>query len=165
MTKTFDLSGHSYRLSGLLTVPQQFDVARALGPAFLLLAMDEEDAGKREERFPRAFTLASGQLPKNDVDAAIATCLATVTRAVGERYQLVQASGQPMFADVSLADHLRMLWHVLDANGLISFFAAPPSGSKAGADGSPPVDGQGSQTGATGSIAPWPAAGAATRTS
>lgn len=129
--KTFKIGEHEYQARPL-NVFDQHHVARKLGSVLIFLGSMKADSTKTPENYARAMVAASSQIANEDVDYATAACLTVVSRkqAAGTGWAPVRAqSGQIMFEDINLMELMEIIWHVLDANGLIDFFYVAPSSS------------------------------------
>lgn len=127
----FTLNGETYQARKLPAL-DQFHLGRRLAHVLSFLAA-QEDRTKLAEAFPRAFTALSVHISQEDMDAVVKTCWGAVQRRQPTGWVPVAPNGVLMFADIDdMRSMLTVIWQVLNANGLIDFFAEAPSASGTG---------------------------------
>lgn len=146
MAKQFSVGGHKYSC-GRLNAFDQYDVARRFSPVLVWLgALKKEQEVRDPKAFAQAICAMSASLPRADTDAVLNLCLSVVAREQATGFAPMRAeSGALMFQDIELAELLEIVWHVLEANRIVDFFAASPSPSIA-TEGGQPSSGSASRT-------------------
>ena len=125
------MNGETYQARKLSAL-EQFHLGRKLAYVLAFLAK-QEDRATLAEAFPRAFTAMSGHISNEDMDEVTRTCWGAVSRRQPTGWAPVAPNGVLMFADIDdLKSMLTVMWQVLQANGLIDFFAEPLSASGTG---------------------------------
>lgn len=121
-----------YRV-GQLSALDAYHVARKFAPVLFVLAAGQD---AKPEGAAKAIVTMSSKLENAEADFVVAKCLSICSRKQQSGYAPVMASGQLMFTDLGLLPMMQLVYHALEANGLTSFFAEPPS--EAGEEKSPP---------------------------
>lgn len=163
----FQVSGRNYRC-GRLNAFDQNHVARKLNSILLWVAEMKKDAVKAvlPSGYAQAMCVISGSIPREDIDLAYGLCLSVVGRENdgGASWAPIQSGGgQMMFQDINLPEMMEIIWHVLEHNRLVDFFAAPSSTSPRSKEGEK-SSASGSQEVRTGSSGPGPRASVPTHT-
>lgn len=124
----FVIDGIHYR-AGRLSAMDAFHVARRFSLAIFMLTQNQS---RTPEEYARSIVLTSAQVPQADADFVMAKCLSTVNRQQtgGAWAPLTTPNGDLMFADIPLMTLMQILYHVLESNGLVSFFSVPQSPSE-----------------------------------
>ena len=130
----FTIGDHEFRASGL-TPRKAFHVARRLAPFLAMLkdlspflkgaeTLDKDDPASIEKVL-RPIGAAFAEMPEDDADYILDTCLAVVELKLrGDAgSQSVWISGEPMFEWIDMPMMLRIVWHVVQAN-VASFLSA-----------------------------------------
>jgi len=132
--KTVEMEGNTYRIHAM-TLFQQFHVSAKLSTVLMgLTAIKAQTADLPRSRFARALLAMSGNLSDDDREFCVRTCLGSVERQTGPGWQGLMTGGdRPMFEDITLLQSLELMYDVLDAHDMPSFFAAAPATSDQGA--------------------------------
>jgi len=133
MLASFDTGGHTYRISKLNAF-DQFNIARRLSQALVPLGNLRQAADERpdDKALALAFVTLAANLAEDDVTKSMTTLLASVERSLGAGQgwaRITTPQGTLMYEDIDLVDLNVIIVKTLDANRLIDFFVAPPSGS------------------------------------
>lgn len=148
-----DVGSHTYDI-GRLSTFQQLDVARLYGPVLaqvglILQAVQDTAKTAARENKPvpplppvdrgsliKAMVMFSRQVPKDDNDYVVNTCLGVVKRkqdhAMGWAPVMEPVSNRLMFDDIGLNDMMDLLLHVFQQHRLPDFFFTPPANSTPG---------------------------------
>lgn len=135
----FNIGDHAFRANGL-TPRKAFHVARRLAPFLAMLkdlspflkgteTLDKEDPASIEKVL-RPIGAAFAEMPEDDADYILDTCLAVVElKLPGDAgWQSIWVAGEPMFAWIDMPMMLRIVWHVVQANVASFLSAGPPAG-------------------------------------
>jgi hypothetical protein len=131
MMTDFQINGVDYQ-ARKLNAMDQFHLGRKLAHVLGFLAA-QKDRSTLEATFPRAFTALSSHISKEDMDEVARMCWGAVQRRQPTGWVPLAPGGLLMFNDIDdMRSLLTVIWHVLQANGLIDFFVEPLSGSGTG---------------------------------
>lgn len=130
----FTIGDHDFRANGL-SPRKSFHVARRLAP-FLGMLKDlspflrgtellDKDDPVSIEKVLRPIGAAFAEMPEDDADYILDTCLAVVElKLKGDSgWQSIWVSGEPMYEWIDMPMMLRIVWHVVQAN-VASFLSA-----------------------------------------
>jgi hypothetical protein len=128
LRESVKVGGYNYRIRAL-TVFQQLHVAAKLSTILMgFVTIKAADEGLTADRFGRALLAMSQNLTDDERQYVTVLCLSVIEREIGEnRWQPIMAGDKFMFEDISLLESLELVYHVIDAHDMPSFFAAAPA--------------------------------------
>jgi len=135
----FTIGEHEFRANGL-PPRKSFHVARRLTPFLSMLkdlspflrgteSLDKDDPSSIEKVL-RPIGAAFAQMPEEDADYILDTCLAVVElKLKGDAgWQTIWVSGEPMYDWIDMPMMLRIVWQVVQANIASFLSAGAPTG-------------------------------------